>query len=168
MRGRELRSSSGISAPPRSPSNQASMKTRRRSRNERSNRMRGLVLTIAGLAAASSLAVGLNSASASSNAASAATEGRCRKLRAGPDPRRRARPYPLSVREGQAREEHLHRPVRRLLAAADRIRQTARGRRRESVPARHHQAAGRTTAGHLPPPPALHVRQGQEQGPDER
>ena len=35
--------------------------------------MRGLVLTIAGLAAASSLAVGLNSASASSNAASAAT-----------------------------------------------------------------------------------------------
>jgi predicted lipoprotein with Yx(FWY)xxD motif len=55
-----------------------------------------------------------------------------------------------------------------LLAAPDRGRQAARGRRYPGVPARNDQARRRTSTGDLQPPSALHVRQGQAEGPDER
>ena len=130
--------------------------------------MKGLFLTIAGVAAAVSLTVGLNARISVHPLGKRGPESRRRRDRAGPHPRRRTRPHPLSVRKGHARQERLHRPVRRLLAATDHIRQAARNRRSKSVTTRNYEARRRTPTGHLQPSPALHVRQGHKQEPDQR
>ncbi len=94
-------------------------------------------------------------------------QGRRREHSTGAGPRRRARPHPLPVRKGQAGQERLQRQMRRLLAAADRLRQAARDRRSKGLPPRNHEAHRRASAGHLQPSPALHLRQGHPEGSDE-
>ena len=90
------------------------------------------------------------------------------RLRTRQGHRRRARPDPLPVREGQARQEFVHRSLRHRMAAADRIGQATRVGRSKGLTARNHKARRRTPAGHLQPPPALHIHQGHQEGPDER
>ena len=130
--------------------------------------MKALLLTIGALAATLSLAVGLSSASAANSSTVTGTKVAVASYGAGQGPRRRPRPHPLPVREGQARQEQLHREVRWVLAAADRRRQAARGSRGEGLPPRNHEARRRASSGHLQPPSALHIRQGHEARPDKR
>jgi hypothetical protein len=77
--------------------------------------------------------------------------GRHRRLdgedRPRTDPRQLARTHALPVRKGQEGQERLRRDVRDLLAAPDRGRQAARGRRYPGVPARNDQARPRTSTG---------------------
>jgi len=58
--------------------------------------------------------------------------------------------------------------VRNLLATADHKREAARHQRREGITGRDDKAQRRTPPGDVQPSPALHVRQRQEGGPDER
>ena len=122
--------------------------------------MKAIFLTLAGVAAASALAIGANSALAASHtpgtgarvAVANSTLGRVLV-----DGRGRTLYLFAKDKHGQQR---LHRAMRRLLAAADHVRQAARNGRSTGLPARNHEASRRTPAGHLQPSPALHVRQG--------
>ena len=130
--------------------------------------MKALFLTLAGVAAASALAIGVNSALAASHtpgtgarvAVANSTLGRV--LVDG-----RGRTLYLFAKDKHG-NERLHRAMRRLLAAADHVRQAARNGRSKGLPAQNHEAGRRTPAGHLQPSPALHVRQGHQEGPDQR